>query len=229
LLALTISIIIFEIKASSNAKRDKRKILLRLSALALVVLLSLTVLEYARTDSSPDEKPLTEVILYKDYYPPSHILMAAIEYNFVNFSEVLKSNISNSLIKMNYPYLQTTVADIFNPGVSTRSSSYAFYIFSEGFIAVGWFGFLYNAIVVFLGLSLWKALALSTNEYYNLFVLALISTQLANIARSQSSYFVKDLYTIYLPGLLLFYLATGLRPKIVDFLHTRENPRSVHG
>jgi len=227
LLALTLGVIIFEIKASPKTRRDKRKILFRLAVFVLAVLMSLTILEYTRTESTADDKPLMEVMLYKDYYPPSHILIAAIEYNFVNFGEVLKSNISNSLLKMNYPYLQATVTDLFNPDISTRSASYAFYIFSEGFIAVGWFGFLYNAIIVFLGLSIWRSLALSNHEYYNLFVIALISTQLANIVRSQSSYFVKDLYTIFLPGVLLFYLATGLRPKIVDFLHTADNRRNV--
>jgi len=195
LLALTLGVIIFEIKASPKTRRDKRKILFRLAVFVLAVLMSLTILEYTRTESTADDKPLMEVMLYKDYYPPSHILIAAIEYNFVNFGEVLKSNISNSLLKMNYPYLQATVTD--------------------------------NAIIVFLGLSIWRSLALSNHEYYNLFVIALISTQLANIVRSQSSYFVKDLYTIFLPGVLLFYLATGLRPKIVDFLHTADNRRNV--
>jgi hypothetical protein len=44
-------------------------------------------------------------------------------------------------------------------------------------------GFLYNGVVVGLGVLLWRSLAASQNRVYNLFMLALIATQMANVVR----------------------------------------------
>jgi hypothetical protein len=216
LLALTLSILIFEVryKLVMNVALKAKHIIF-----AVLILLSLALLanriQLTRTENSFHEDAfLSERILFQDYYAPSHLLIAAIEYNYVDPAEVIVSNLSNTFVLLNYPYLQYFVTELFNPGVTTRSASYAFYLFTEGYIAMGWAGFIYNGIVVFAGFSLWRALASSDNINFNLFIYALISTQLANIARSQSSYFLKDIYVFFIPAMILFYLATGLRPSL---------------
>ena len=155
--------------------------------------------------------------LFKDYFAPAHILYAAMGLNYINPLEVIYSNLSNSLILLNYPYLQAPVTELINPGVATRSAGYAFYIFSEGFIFMGFFGFLYNGFMLMTGASIWHLFKNAKNKYYSFLILAIMSTQFANIARSQSSYFYKDLYIIFLPVLIVFYLSSGLRPK---FFHS---------
>ena len=79
---------------------------------------------------------------------------------------------------------------------------------------MGWLGFLYNGLVVFAGMMLWRLMANSNCKYYNLFMIALVSTQIVNITRGQSSYFVKDIYMFFIPAMALFFLATGLRPRL---------------
>jgi hypothetical protein len=153
-----------------------------------------------------------EGLILKDYYSPAHILLGAMSLDYVDTWEVLKSNACNGLILFNYPYLQTTVADLFNPGVSSRSASYAFYIFSEGFLAMGWLGWIYNAVVVCGGFFSWRILACSDYRPYRLFVYALLGTQIVNLVRGQSSYFLKTGYMFLLPSFVLFFLLTGIRP-----------------
>ncbi|WP_305953205.1 hypothetical protein [Emticicia oligotrophica] len=213
ILAVMISIFIFEyqyIKIESQ-KIDFNKII-KLILFVFFVLYGLSLLSEARTEQ-PD-RLLYEKFLLQDYYAPAHILLGAIAYDFISPLEVIYSNTANALIKIGYPYLQTTVADLFNPGASTRSASYAFYLFSEGYLFMGFFGFIYNGITVFLGISLWKKLTLSQNVYYNLFMISIVAQRMVTCCRSQSSYFVKDLYYFFIPAIFFIYLISGLRPKL---------------
>jgi hypothetical protein len=206
-LALALGIAVFEYQMGAQWAR-----LTRLAAGLLAVLVALYFMEVGRSEGLLDDQTAIELILYKDYYMPSHILLASMAFDFVDPMEVLRSNFFNALVQFDYPFLQMTVGDMFSPVASTRSASFAFYIFSEGYIAAGWAGFLYNGLVVGGGTLLWRRLASSANAGYGLFVLALVSTQAANIVRSQSSYFIKDIYMMFLPPAALFFLATGLRP-----------------
>ena len=210
-LALTLAVVVLEMGLINRSPRNYFA-WFKIAVVVAAVIYGLTVIESIRSHDAIEVDSLAERILFKDYYAPAHILIAAMALHYVDPWEVVVSNATNALILLNHPYLQTTVADIFNPGVSSRSASYAFYIFSEGYLAVGWFGFIYNGLVVFLGLSLWRRLANSDNHYYNFFMLSLVATQITNITRSQSAYFVKDIYTIFVPAMILFFLATGLRP-----------------
>lgn len=194
------------------------------------ILYALTIVESTRGAGDGQTQFDLERLLLKDYYAPAHILIAAMALKYVNAWEVFVSNTANALVMLKHPYLQATVADLFNPGISSRSASYAFYIFSEGFIAAGWLGCVYNGVVVFAGVTLWRRLANSNSPYYNLFMSCLVATQMANIARSQSSYFIKDIYMLFAPAMFLFYLATGLRPRRrVALARRRLNPEPVHG
>ena len=211
LLSFALGIVFLEIEIMRGAKY-KYWYLLRIVLVMMVVMCTFGMIEATRSQGSPEEYTFVEKLFYKDYFAPAHILMAAMGLQYVDPLEVLASNSANSLILLKHPYLQETVTELFNPGIATRSSGYAFYIFSEGYLALGRFGFFYNGLVVFLGVSLWKRLSHSNNHYYNLFMLSLMATQVANIARGQSSYFIKNIYMIFLPAMVLFFLGTGLMP-----------------
>ena len=211
LLSFTLGAVFLEIELMRCDKTKHWKIL-KLAFVIVVVFYTFAEIESARNENRLEEFTFIENILYKDYFAPAHILIAAMGLQYVDPLEVLASNSANSLILLKHPYLQETVTELFNPGVATRSSGYAFYIFTEGYLVLGRLGFLYNGLVVFLGVSLWKRLSHSNNNYYNLFMLSLMATQVANIARGQSSYFIKNIYMIFLPAMILFYLGTGLIP-----------------
>ena len=203
LLSFTLGIVFLEIEIMRFAKYKYLNIL-KLALVVAVVIYTLGIIEATRSQGVAKEYTFVENLLYKDYFAPAHILIAAMGLQYVDPLEVLASNSANSLILLKHPYLQETVTELFNPGITTRSSSYAFYIFSEGYLALGRLGFFYNGLVVFLGVSLWKRLSYSNNHYYNLFMLSLMASQVANIARGQSSYFIKNIYMVIIPQFFIF-------------------------
>jgi len=215
--AVTLAICMIEYQLGGGFKKFAK-----LSAFAAAMLYGMLLIEGSR-NSSAEERLLYEIVLVKDYFAPAHILFAAMDHGFIDPVQVLVSNAANSLILLGQPYLQATVTDVFNPGLATRSVGYAFYIFSEGFMALGLLGFLYNGVVIGAGVLLWRGLAASENRAYSIFMLALISTQMANIVRSQSAYFIKDLYVFFIPAMLLFFLASGLRPSFMPLLYRKRS------
>jgi hypothetical protein len=210
LLAFLMAISFFEIRMGISFK--KIAILLITLSLAAAALDYLSKARSGFADPAFD-RPFSERIVYNDYYPPAHLLYAAIANHYIEPGKVVSSDACNTLILLKYPYLQYFVTELFNPGLTTRSSSYAFYLFTEGYVFMGMFGFIYNALALITGLSVWFYLQSSRNNYYNLVIFCVIISQCANVARSQSSYFYKDLYMMFLPIFIMFYLSSGLRPS----------------
>jgi hypothetical protein len=207
LLAAGMGIALFE----SLSARFNWRVILRGLLWAGALVAALLVIEATRYGDEAKEADLTAAILAKDYYAPAHMLYAAMAYNFVQPLEVLVSNTSNALVMLNYPYLQGTVTDLFRPDVATRSAGYAFYIFTEGYLFAGALGFLYNGFIPLAGLLLWKKLASTRDPKLNALLIGLMGCMVVNLVRSQSSYFIKYLYTFVLPGVLMYTSLTGQR------------------
>lgn len=154
-------------------------------------------------------------ILAQDYYAPEHILFAAMHLKVIEPMEVIKSNFCNSLVMLGYPYLQQGVTEMFNPGVATRNTGYAFYIFTEGYLFIGKLGWLYNGLVLNLGLRFWRRISNSKDKEFNHICIALMAAFSINLVRGQSSYFIKYLYTNLIFNLILYFLISGKHFKIV--------------
>ena len=46
------------------------------------------------------------------------------------------------------------ITELIAPGVANRSQGFAFYLFTEGYVFMGFFGFIYkNAVLILLGFS----------------------------------------------------------------------------
>jgi hypothetical protein len=156
-------------------------------------------------------------IIFQDYFSPSLLLFGSIYYEFVNPAEVIKSNILNSFVFIGYPTLAETVGKLLNPEVS-RKHGYAYYILIEGYNFAGWFGILYNALVIFVGFSLWRRLFLkSSDKEFNNFMIAYMASLLIQIVRGQSVYFIRYIYLHILPIALLYYLALGYKPTFFRY------------
>jgi hypothetical protein len=133
LLALAISISILEVvfyREKGGFRRTRKLAWMLILVLISGVVYGLLKIETIR--GGGDAQSLAEAILLKDYYGPFHILIAAMAFDYIDPWEVIVSNSANTVILLKQPYLQTTVAELFNPGVATRSAGYAFYLFSEG-------------------------------------------------------------------------------------------------
>ena len=220
LLAVSLGIFVYE----TSQTRINTRFLLR-SAIALsVVALLLIGVEIGRTENAQESDGIAVALLTKDYYAPAHMLFAAISFDYVEPLEVIRSNTANALVKLNVPYLQATITDLFRPDVATRSAGYAFYVFTEGYMAMGFFGFIYNGIVLVLGITLWRKAAGTNSREFNLFLLALMGSMVVNVVRGQTSYFVKYLYTFLLPGMLLYCAVMGMQLRIRFGLGRRDQP-----
>lgn len=207
LLALSVGIAVFEL----YRHRINIKVVLKLVAASMVLLSFLVIVESTRYVDGAVELDPAAAIIMKDYFAPIHMLFAAAYFSFVDPIEVILSNTSNSLVLIGYPYLQNTITEMFNPGVASRSAGYAFYIFTEGYLFMGAFGFIYNSVVVVLGLAFWRRLGMTKNREFNYFVLGLMGCMLVNMVRGQSSYFVKYMYMFGIPGIALYACIVGLR------------------
>lgn len=203
---------------SAFASRHRRiRRLFGTVAFVAVTIGALTALEFSRSGGAIlrddlETSAFAQGLLLKDYYWPYHVLIGAISHTYIDPLNAIMSNIANSLFFLRFDYLQAFVVNIWDPGNVTRTASPAFYALTEGFVMAGWGGFIYNGIVWSAGLGLWRLLSRSTNEPFNALGFAICVAIAATVARSQSSYFIKNLYLWFLPALILYAVATGLRP-----------------
>lgn len=160
------------------------------------------------------ELPTFARVLYNDYYTPAHMLFGAVAMDYVRPRDVVRSSVANAFFlgrAVDAPYLQQDLGNLLVPGSSTRSGTFGFYVFAEGFLALGRWGFLYNGVVVFLGLCLWRLLSSTTSRRANAFAAAFAAMFFVNVARNQSVLMLRYLYFYGVPAIALFTLATGLR------------------
>ncbi|MEI7967419.1 MAG: hypothetical protein WCJ69_00410 [Betaproteobacteria bacterium] len=194
------------------------KAILKVAGFSLVIVAALTLLEIARNGGAIihddlETSAIAQAFLLKDYYWPFHVLIGAIAHNYIDPAAAIASNVGNALMFIGVDYLQSFVVEQWAPGSVTRTASPAMYAFTEGFVMLGWLGFIYNGVVWALGITLWRLLSRSNDEMFNALSFAATVAVAATVARTQSSYFVKDIYLWFLPTLSLYAIATGVRLK----------------
>lgn len=199
-------------------KGSWRRFLGIMAALTITVAI-LTIIEYGRGGKTSDESletdALTQAILVKDYYAPFHVLIGVIANEYIDPMVVLASNAANALMFLKVDYLQAYAVEQWDPGTVTRAASPAMFAFTEGYMFMGWGGFVYNGLIWTSGILLWRLMANTTHRGFNAVAFALPVAIAATVARAQSSYFIKDIYLSFAPALLLFCLANGARPRFL--------------
>ena len=156
--------------------------------------------------------PLIEFIFLNDFTFPFLALPTAIHHNFIDPFAVLSSNFFNSLIQFNYPFLQQILVDSFQYQRNfTRGASTGFFIFTEGFVFLGMWGFLYNGIMSTLIFGLFRKVSKTNNVLFNQFASSLIFSITAGIIRVQSSTILKTTWLFLLPTFVLYSLISGIR------------------
>jgi hypothetical protein len=207
MVSIALALLVYE----SSGMRIRLRHIVACATLGIVFFAFLIVVQTIRDADGGANFNLVSAILLTDYYPPAHILLAAIYYRYVAPWIVLRSNLSNALVMIGYPYLQAPVTDLFRPGIATRSAGYALYAFSEGYLAAGPAGVIYNGVVLGSLMTLWRWLATTNSKQFNRFLLALMGAFVLDLTRGQSSYFIKYLYTLIVPGILIYLALSGQR------------------
>jgi hypothetical protein len=205
LLAFGLGIMIYHLYRD----RFDLKRILQISVAAALLGVGLYLVEINRYSDGGVDLTFWAGLMTKDWYAPAHMLFAAVNHNIIDPIEVVVSNASNSLILVGHPYLQYGITEAFNPGIASRSAGYAFYIFTEGYMVLGDYGFIYNAMLILLGFSVWKKFASTNNKEFNNVMLGLMGCMVVNLVRGQGSYFIKYFYTFILPSIFLYSALSG--------------------
>ena len=164
---------------------------------------------YDSSESKFSNQDLSAVILLQDYYLPSHTLFISMEYDIVDPLEVVKSNVANSLVLLDYPFLTNTILDRGLGIENERGVGWGFHFFVEGYNAMGILGVFYNALLWNLGMVLWIRLTQSNNMRLNQVMLAMAALVIVLITRGQFAAFIKFYWLVLLPGLGLSLLANN--------------------
>lgn len=164
---------------------------------------------YESSETQFSDQTLGVSILMQDYYLPSHTLFISMHYSIIDPAEVAKSNLANSLIKVKYPYLSTTIVEQATGHRDERGGGWAYHYFVEGYNAVGLLGVFYNALFWNLGMILWIRLTQSNNRRHNKAMLSIAVLVIVLVMRSQTSAFIQFYWLILLSGLALLLLANN--------------------
>ena len=167
---------------------------------------------YDSSDSkfSVSDQDFLPLLLLQDYYLPSHTLFISMYYKIIDPIEVFKSNVANSLVKLKYPFLSTTIVSRASGGYKDdRGAGWAYHYFVEGYNAMGLLGIFYNALFWNIGMILWFRLAQSNNERHNKAMLSISALVIILVMRSQTSAFIQFYWLILISGLVLLLLANN--------------------
>lgn len=200
---------------------------LRIMLLGAIFVYLLTLLEFSRNPEASVREDvaasaLAQAILLKDYYTPFHVLVGAMANGYIDPLTALRSNLANSLMFFNVDYLQYFVVERWDPGLVTRTASPAMFAFTEGYVVLGWAGLAYNGVIWAAGITLWRMLSRTTDDRFNALAFALALALAATVARSQSSYFIKDIYLFFIPALALYCVLAGCRPSLRRLQRVRQ-------
>ena len=154
-----------------------------------------------------------EGLLFQDYTGPSLLLLFSIEFKLVMPWEALRSVLLGGLPLTGVPSLGYITARIINPDLEHAWQGFGYYYLNEGFAIMGWWGVLYNALVCNLGYWIWRKLFVNVDDR-NLMALmgSLAAMQAIDIVRAQSSNFIRGSIFSFVPALILYFLASGIRP-----------------
>lgn len=215
LLVLMAGIVALEVFSQSS----KTKRLALLGALAVGILVTNTI-SMTRTTVREEDNAILRRIVVNDYYPPVHMLFASVALDMVEPKVALQSVAANTVFLLGQPYIQAEITERFLSERQSRSASYAFYCFTEGYVVAGMWGVMYNAIVFGALVGMWRRMAACGNAHFRAFMLALIIAQCANMVRGQSSYFIRTVYFYILP--VVAWVMIALRMKLILWRSTRD-------
>ncbi len=149
-------------------------------------------------------------LVFEDYWVPSLTLLYSIDESWISQRDAVIATASNVVPFTDRPALDEAFAARVGKSKS-RHVGFGFFILTEAFLVARWWGIVYIAVVLNLGLLLWDAVIPGRTERGRAFMLALVAMSSLLVARGQSFMIIKSLFLILLPGAYLLSLACGRR------------------
>lgn len=228
---LLVAFLVFEFAPLATSMRRRPRLAIKIVVLLPILFWLLQALSLLRWQSSVSFHDLAEAaislpemielsgldwrLLFFEQDPlyPASNLFIAFSYNLVDFMAVLSSNLANSIAFLQHQTLANIVTRA-HLGIEDRDIGYAYYLFVEGFMAVGWAGIIYNGFVWTIGMRMWQWFYTTNNAFLSKGVMCILAFMIVPVMRGQSSAFVKLLWMFGLPAIGLLLLATGLRLSV---------------
>ena len=152
-----------------------------------------------------------EDIVFQDYTIPSLTLVTSMYHGRVDPIRTALSLVANSFPFLNVPTLGESVSKFIAP---YGLQGFGYYAFTEGFEMMGWAGFVYNAVIMNVGLALWRPLARTDNREFDQYMRGIMVMRVFSLVRGDSSAYFKSLYMHFLPCIVLFCLMSGTRLRL---------------
>ncbi|MBI3610063.1 MAG: hypothetical protein HY204_05090 [Nitrospirae bacterium] len=155
-----------------------------------------------------------QALVFGDYAGPSVVLLSSMADGVVIPGDAVPALLFGCLPFggfSGYPSLGYIVSRIVDTSYTETWQGFGYYILVEGYNVMGWFGILYNAVVIGCALRVSRRFWNTPDRLYRAFVGALFAMQALLIVRGQSSEIIRSWYLVILPGLVLLWLGNGLR------------------
>ncbi|MFA6375896.1 MAG: hypothetical protein WCX69_00645 [Candidatus Paceibacterota bacterium] len=154
-----------------------------------------------------------EIVIFQDWFVPSLTLVTSIEKDIKIPITALWSDLSLFIPFISHISLGEIISRIIDPDGIT---GYGYYVLTEGYNLVGFFGFMISAVIFVLGFRLLELFFASTKDnLFNAFMCAIIAYSIIDIIRGQNIFYLKTLYLYFLPSLLFYYLMSGKRISLM--------------
>jgi len=156
-------------------------------------------------------------LIFQDWLSPSLTLAASIEYNIVFPGKVIESNFKSLFPFIKHTSLGRELAKIIDPSLRETYEGYGYYILTEGYNIMGFFGFIYSAFIFVFGLRLLESFFTNTgNKTFNSYMYGIIAFSAIMIVRGgQTMVFLKMLYLYFFPAIILFLLMNNKKIYLV--------------
>lgn len=194
-------------------KEISRKLIIKLCFLLVGAAIYLMIVRLTRNNISVlERKTIIESIMTEDYSRPALTLFGAIKFSIIHPFEVIKSFFAKASFVLHYKYLYETVYSYAFPifiqqaAISGSNPGIGMHIFTEGYIFMGFLGFIYNGMVLNIHISLWEKLCKTNDEQTNVtFSAIMIGVMLLNI-RGETVYFVRNFVFFIIPAIIMYMI-----------------------
>lgn len=169
-----------------------------------------------------DGGSLAETLLKQDYMAPAYNIIGVQAKNIVAPYAVVSSQILKMFPSMGGEWLYITISPKIFGVEFTASQSAGFHPFTEGYLFAGFFGFLYNGIIIGALLKLWNRFMQTNNKLFNRFMFALMGCLFFALIRAQSINFIRFIFFEFLPVSFIYAQLNNVSIHYLGFFQTRK-------
>jgi hypothetical protein len=153
-----------------------------------------------------------EQLVFQDYATPSATLMYSIKENVVIPGTVILSDILNIPVILDYVTLGEYISRLVSP---LTNWGMGYYILTWGYNLIGFMGFFLTPFIILILFKLYYRFFFYLNDKkFAVFIQTVIAVYLIlPVVRGQMYPFIKHIYVYFIPSIILYCIAMGIKIK----------------